>query len=203
MSPSGCVPAASAAGTAESVRTALLATAALLAGVAAAALLLLDSDYLDEPGDQDTTAIGLPPSTGATPSPSSASPRPTATPDYTVPYTNLELTSPDSDYEIDLKTGRVSRETPAWFLGREAGEFYIPDDSAAYIPPVGTVTLPDCLQGLDTQPASALPFTTLRADRSFCVRAYGGREIAIIRILNTPSDDGPVNLSITYYRRST
>ncbi|MEV0415851.1 serine/threonine-protein kinase [Streptomyces sp. NPDC050448] len=192
--------------TRRSARTALLTTAALLTGAAAAAFLLLNADYLDDPGDpgdQDTTATSLPSSTGTTPTPSSASSRPTTTPDYTVPYTNLELTSPDSDYEIDLRTGKVSRETPAWYLGRETGEFYIPDDSTAYIPPAGTPTLPDCLKGLDTQPTSALPFTTLRAGRSFCVRAYGGRDIAIIRILNNPSDDGPVKLSVTYYHRTT
>ena len=174
-------------------RTALLTTTALLVG-ATAAFLLIDSGYLDASDEPSAApAASLPPST----------PRPATTHGYTVPYTNVELTSPDSDYEIDLRAGKVSQETPAWYLGREAGEFYVPDDSTTYIAPDdGPLALPDCLTGLDTQPASALPFTTLRANRSFCVRAYGGQDIAIIRTLNTPSDDNPVKVSITCYRRA-
>ncbi|MGW5424570.1 protein kinase domain-containing protein [Streptomyces sp. NPDC003943] len=174
-------------------RTALLTTAALLVG-ATATFLLIDSGYLDTSDAPSAAPAG---------SPAPSTPRPATTHGYTVPYTNVELTSPDSDYEIDLRTGKVSHETPAWYLGREAGEFYVPDDSTAYIAPDGgPLTLPDCLTGLDTQPASALPFTILRADRSFCVRAYGGQDVAVIHTLNAPSDDGPVKVSITYYRRA-
>ncbi|MEW2372610.1 hypothetical protein AB0940_25085 [Streptomyces sp. NPDC006656] len=74
----------------------------------------------------------------------------------------------------------------------DAGEFYVPNDSSTYIPPTGTLTLADCLTGLDTKPASSLPFTTLRTDSTFCTRAYGHRDIAIVRILNNASDDGPI-----------
>ncbi|MFH8582739.1 hypothetical protein, partial [Streptomyces zaomyceticus] len=84
----------------------------------------------------------------------------------------------------------------------EDGEYYIPDDSAAYIPPAGPLTLSDCLKGIDTQPASTLPFATLRAGRSFCVRYPGGQDIAIIRTLTNGSNDGPVKVSLTYYRHS-
>ncbi|MEV6210160.1 serine/threonine-protein kinase [Kitasatospora sp. NPDC051914] len=185
-------------------RTALLTGTALLIAAATAAFLLLDhSDYFDDSGDQKATAAeSVSPSAGATPSTSSASPQPAATPGYTAVYTDLELTSPDSDHEFDLKAGKVTQDTSGWYLGREAGAFYIPEDSDAYLPPAGALALPDCLKGIDTRPTSTLPFTTLHADRSFCVRAHGGQDIAVVRTLTTASDDGPVKVSVTYYRRS-
>ncbi|WP_161981809.1 hypothetical protein, partial [Streptomyces sp. TM32] len=137
-----------------------------------------------------------------TPSSHSTPPRPTTVPGYTAAYTNRELTSPDSDYEFDLKAGKVTQNNSTWYLGREDGEYYIPDDSTAYIPPTEPLTLPDCLKGINTQPASTLPFTTLRADRTFCVRAHGGQDIAIIRTLTNGSNDDPVKVSITHYRYS-
>ncbi|MEV0415981.1 serine/threonine-protein kinase [Streptomyces sp. NPDC050448] len=181
-------------------RTALLAALAVLGG---GILLYSLPEMTARTGDErDGT------NPGATQlSPTSAALSPTAAPrprpgDYTAQYTDRELTSPDSDYEIDLKAGRVTRETPDWYLGREAGEFYVPDDGIAYIAPTGSLTLPDCLTGLDTQPAASLPFTALRNNRAFCIRAYGNRDIAIVRTLNNASDDGPVEVSITYYRRA-
>lgn len=189
-------------------RIALLATLAVLAG-AAATFVLLDSYYFDDPDDQSTTATGSVPasagatrSAGANPSSRSTIPQPTTLPGYTASYTTLELTSPDGDYEFDLRAGKVTQNTSNWYLGREAGAYYIPDDSDAYIAPAGLLTLRECLEGIDTQPASALPFTTVGAGRSFCIRSHGGQDIAIIRTLTTASDDGPVTVSITYYRRS-
>ncbi|MFH8767670.1 serine/threonine-protein kinase [Streptomyces sp. NPDC017958] len=185
-------------------RTGLLTTSAFLAG-SAMTYVLLNSPYFDDRGDQHAAATGsLPPSAVSTPTPSSPStpPQPTTVPGYTAAYTNRELTSPDSDYEFDLKTGKVTQDNSTWYLGREDGEYYIPDDSAAYIPPAGPLTLSDCLKGIDTQPASTLPFATLRAGRSFCVRYPGGQDIAIIRTLTNGSNDGPVKVSLTYYRHS-
>ncbi|MFD7845221.1 hypothetical protein ACFV4K_20100, partial [Nocardia sp. NPDC059764] len=189
-------------------RIALVAGLALLVG-AAATFILLNTYYFDDPDDQNTLATASRPpsagtttSAGANPSSRSKSPQPTTVSGYTAAYTTLELTSPDGDYEFDLKAGKVTQNTSSWYLGREAGAFYIPDDSDAYIAPASPLTLHECLEGIDTQPSSTLPFTTVGADRSFCVRSHGGQDIAIIRTLTTASDDGPVTVSITYYRRS-
>ncbi len=187
-------------------RTALLTTIAFLIG-GATIFALVNSAYFDRLGTKDTDATGSqPPSTASSPTPPSPStppqPHPTTAPGYSVAYTNRELTSPDSDYEFDLKAGKVTQNNSTWYLGRENGEYYVPDDSAAYIPPAGPLTLTDCLKGIDTQPASTLPFTTLRADRSFCVRYPGGQDITLIRTLTDGSNDGPVKVSLTYYRHS-
>ncbi|MFD7827515.1 serine/threonine-protein kinase [Kitasatospora sp. NPDC059803] len=185
-------------------RTVLLTTAALLVG-AAAAFVLLDPEYLDDPDDQNVAA-GLAPSAGAATAPSATAPATTAAttaPGYTAVHTNLELTSPDPSYEFDLKAGKVTaQDASTWYLGRHAGEFYIPEDSDAYVAPTGRLTLPDCVKGVETQPVSTLPFNALRTDRSFCVRAQGGQDIAIVRILATAADDGPVRISLTSYHRS-
>ncbi|MFD0274208.1 serine/threonine-protein kinase [Kitasatospora sp. NPDC127111] len=193
------------AGTARrGARTVLLTATALLIGAAAVFLLLDYTGYFDDSGDEKpATGSSFPASTvsAAAAPPSSAPTQSAAASGYTAAYTDLELTSPDADHEFDLKAGKVTQDTSAWYLGREAGAFYIPEDGDAYIPPAGPLALPDCLKGVDTQPTSTLPFTTLRAGRSFCVRAHGSQDIAVIRTLTTASDDGPVKVSITYYRR--
>ncbi|MEU6971472.1 serine/threonine-protein kinase [Kitasatospora aureofaciens] len=183
-------------------RTGLLTATALLVGAAAAFFLLDYFEYFDDSAEQPAAAAGLPPTTAAAPAPSSVSPQQTAASGYTAAYTNLELTSPDRDHEFDLRAGKVTQDTSSWYLARQAGAFYIAEDNDAYVAPTGPLTLPDCLTGIDTKPTSALPFTTLRADRSFCVRSHGGQDIAIIRTLATASDDGPVKVSITAYRRT-
>ncbi|MGW0771961.1 serine/threonine-protein kinase [Streptomyces sp. NPDC002676] len=182
-------------------RTALLTAIAFVTG-AATTYVLLHSSYFGDRVEQNVAATGsIPPSTASTPAPSSATPpQPTTISGYTAVYTNRELTSPDSDYEFDLKAGKVTQDNSTWYLGREDGEYYVPDDSAAFIPSVGPLTLTDCLKGIGTQPASTLPFTTLHAGRSFCVRYPGGQDIAIIRTLTDGSNDGPVKVSLTYYR---
>ncbi|MCG6497997.1 serine/threonine-protein kinase [Kitasatospora sp. A2-31] len=193
-----------AATTRRRARTALLTTVALLVG-AAAAVVLLDPGYLDDLDDQTVAATGsLPPTSGAAaPSASATSAQPTTAPGYTVAFSNLELTSPDQFHEFDLRAGKVvPQDTAPWYLGRHAGEFYIPEDSDAHIAPTGTLTLADCLKGIETQPVSGLPFARLRADRAFCVRAPGSQDVAIIRTLGTATDDGPVRISVTSYRRT-
>ncbi|MFF4579886.1 serine/threonine-protein kinase [Streptomyces sp. NPDC001373] len=182
-------------------RTAFLAALALLGGVLLLYALPDNAESTEEGPDAALPTTLQPSAASATAAPPTGSPHPKPD-DYTVQYTDRELTSPDSDYEIDLSGGRVTRETPDWYLGREAGEFYVPNDSITYIPPTGTLTLADCLTGLDTQPASALPFTTLRTNSTFCIRAYGNRDIAVVRILNNASNDGPIKVAITHYRRT-
>ncbi|MGW6919157.1 serine/threonine-protein kinase [Kitasatospora sp. NPDC054939] len=188
-------------------RTVLLTAAALLAG-AVGAFVVLDLDGSDDPEDFDdrhvaATAPSAPPSPGA-PSAAPTAPTPAATvPGYTAVYTDRELTSPDHSFEFDLKAGKVApQETAGWYLGRQAGEFYLPEDSRAHIAAGGSLGLPDCIRGVEARPAAALPFDALGPGRSFCVRAPGGRDFAVVRALATAPDDGPVSIAVTYYRRS-
>ncbi|MFJ2809986.1 serine/threonine-protein kinase [Kitasatospora sp. NPDC087271] len=182
-------------------RTVLLTAAALLVG-AAATFVLLDPEYLDALDDLDDQNVAAGAAATTAPAPGQATAAATTAAGYTSVHTNLELTSPDPTYEFDLKAGKVTaQDASTWYLGRHAGEFSIPEDSDAYVAPTGRLTLPDCVKGVETQPVSALPFNALRTDRSFCVRAQGGQDIAIVRVLAT-ADDGPVRISLTSYHRS-
>ncbi|MGW3044321.1 serine/threonine-protein kinase [Kitasatospora sp. NPDC001159] len=185
-------------------RTALVTTATLIIGAAAAFFLLDYTEYFDDTPEQNTAATSsLPPSAAPTPTPAPTPASPSTAPGYTAVYTNLELTSPDRDHEFDLKAGKVTQDTSSWYLARQPGAFYIPEDSDAYIAPPGPLTLPDCLKGVETQPTSTLSFTTLRADRTFCVRSHDALDVAVIRTLTTATNDGPVKVSITYYHHTT
>ncbi|MFE5768108.1 serine/threonine-protein kinase [Streptomyces sp. NPDC056485] len=194
-------------------RTALVAGAALLLG-AAGAFALLDP-YFEDGGDEDpggpaeavageptSAPPSAPPSAGpATPVPSG--PSSAAVPGYTAVHTGTELTSPDQSYEFDVKAGRVvPQETASWYVGRTAAEFYVPESSDAYVMQAGRQGLADCLKGVDSQPVTALPFTTLRAGRAFCVRAEGGQDVGIVTVLGPGPGEGPVKVSVDYYRRS-
>ncbi|MFE3111774.1 protein kinase [Kitasatospora indigofera] len=193
-------------------RTALTATAALLIGAAGAAAVLLSpllGDDLADAGTMDVVPGSAPPSTPptgpATPAPST--PAATATtapgPGYTPVYTGTELTSPDPTYEFDIKTGRVApQENATWYLGRSATEFFVPEDSDTYIAADGRLTPEDCAKGIESRPATTLPFSTLRDGRAFCVRNQAGREIAVVRVLSAGTEDGAVRISMDYYRRN-
>ncbi|MFK0220392.1 protein kinase [Streptomyces vinaceus] len=193
-------------------RTAAVAVAALLLG-AAGALALLDpygeGGEDGEAADPAETSAGAPASTPAStpasaPSITPAAPAPSAgVPGYTAVHTGTELTSPDQSYEFDVKAGRVvPQETAAWYVGRSATEFYVPESSDAYVLPGGRQGLADCLKGVDSQPVTALPFATLRAGRAFCVRAQDGRDVGIVTVLTAGPGEGPVKVSVDYYRRN-
>ncbi|MYT22814.1 hypothetical protein GTW69_21400, partial [Streptomyces sp. SID7760] len=124
-----------------------------------------------------------------------------AAPAYTAVRTGTELTSPDQSYEFDVKAGRVvPQETVSWYVGRSATEFYVPESSDAYVMPAGRQGLADCVKGIDSRPVTALPFTTLRAGRAFCVRGRDGRDVGIVTVLTAAPDEGPVTVSVDYYR---
>ncbi|MFD7835060.1 serine/threonine-protein kinase [Streptomyces sp. NPDC059761] len=160
-------------------RTVAVAGAALLLG-AAGAFVLLDP-YFEGGEDADAAA----PAAG-----------------YTAVHTGTELTSPDQSYEFDVKAGRVvPQETASWYVGRSATEFYVPESSDAYVMPVGRQGLADCLKGIESQPVTALPFTALHAGRAFCVRAQDGRDVGIVSVLTASPGEGPVKVSVDYYRR--
>ncbi|MEV4611523.1 hypothetical protein AB0K43_02825 [Kitasatospora sp. NPDC049258] len=122
--------------------------------------------------------------------------------DYTAVHTGTELTSPDHTYEFDLTAGSVvPQSTATWYVGRTTDEFFVPEDSDAYIAPAGSrPTLADCVKGIDSRPDTALPFTTHGPGRAFCVRARTSRDVAVVRVLSTGTDDGPVKVSVDFYR---
>ncbi|WP_082119740.1 serine/threonine-protein kinase [Saccharothrix sp. ST-888] len=177
-------------------RTALTATVALLIGAAGAFALF---DYLS-PDDTSTTDSDS--SSGQSASPSApGSDSAEAAPGYTAVYTGAELTSPDHSYEFDIKTGKVAPEGSAtWYVGRTADEFYVPDSSDAYIGQDDQLGTADCLRGVDSQPVTRLQFSVLQPGRSFCVRAQGSQDVAIVQVLSAASGDGPVKISMDYYR---
>ncbi|MFG2825080.1 serine/threonine-protein kinase [Kitasatospora sp. NPDC048365] len=184
--------------------TAAVAALALLAGIGGTASYLLTN------GDEDGYEATPEPST-AVPTPSAAlpspSPSPTALPStaagYTLVYGGRELVSPDHSYEFDLKTGTVvAEETASWFVSRTASEFVIADANDAFTAETARLGAADCLKGLDSRPAARLDFTGL-AGRSFCVRSQDGRDLALVRLLSAAAGDGPVRISVDYYRRGT
>ncbi|MFI5670655.1 serine/threonine-protein kinase [Streptomyces sp. NPDC051704] len=190
-------------------RTAVVAAAALLLG-AAGAFALLDPSFggggeedPEHPAEAVAGAPASPPASAPAAAPTPAPSTPPAAAGYTAVHAGTELTSPDQSYEFDVKAGRVvPQETASWYVGRSATEFYVPESSDAYVLPAGRQGLADCLKGIESQPVTALPFTTLRAGRAFCVRAEGGRDVGIVRVLTAGPGEGPVKVSVDYYRRS-
>ncbi|MFD5892048.1 protein kinase [Streptomyces sp. NPDC060334] len=177
-------------------RTVLAVAAALVLG-ACGAVYLLDEPYEDEPTADAADARPLPTSPPPSPSPSRT------TPGYVPAYTGTELTSPDEGHEFDIRAGKVApQDTAAWFVGRTASEFYVPEDSEAYIAEGGRPDPGACVRGIESRPVTALPFSALGAGRSFCVRARDGRDIAVVNVLATSTDGGPVTVSLDHYRRS-
>ncbi|MFE2145370.1 serine/threonine-protein kinase [Streptomyces sp. NPDC059456] len=183
-------------------RTAVVAGAALLLG-AAGAYALLDPGF---DGGEDEEAAGPAGAVAGAPAPTPAATAapttPTAGAGYAVVRTGTELTSPDESYEFDVKAGRVvPQETVAWYVGRDAAGFHVPESSDAYVLQPGRKGLADCLGGIESRPVTELPFTTLRAGRAFCVRAGDGRDVGVVTVLTADPGDGPVTVSVDYYRR--
>ncbi|GAA2229183.1 MULTISPECIES: serine/threonine-protein kinase [Kitasatospora] len=177
---------------------ALTAAAALLLGAGGAYVLL------DRAGS-DTTAATDSSDDPAEPAPGNSAADPDAdpaeVPGYAEDYTGAELASPDHTYEFDLKAGKVLPAGAAtWYLGRSATEFSLAEENDAYIARGDQLTLAGCIKGIETQPVTKLPFSALPSGRAFCVRAEADLGIAIVRVISTTTDDGPVKVSIDYYR---
>ncbi|MFJ1704849.1 hypothetical protein [Kitasatospora sp. NPDC088346] len=117
-------------------------------------------------------------------------------------YTGRELVSPDHGYEFDLASGTVTpEETATWYVSRTAGEFLVADNNDAHLGQDTRLGTADCLKGLETRPTTRLGFADL-AGRAFCVRGQDGRDLAVVRLLSAAPGDGPVRVSVDYYRRS-
>ncbi|MGK4584731.1 serine/threonine-protein kinase [Kitasatospora sp. HPMI-4] len=178
-------------------RIALTAAAALLLGAGGAYYLLDPADTGSDASDSADAPAQPSPGDSAT-SPDSD---PAEVPGYAEDYSGVELTTPDHTYEFDLKTGRVlPADTATWYLGRTAAEFALPDNNDAYIARDDRLTLAGCITGIETQPVTRLPFSALPSGRSFCVRSQADHDVAIVRVLSTTTDDGPVKVSIDRYR---
>ncbi|MER5637995.1 serine/threonine-protein kinase [Kitasatospora sp. NPDC002227] len=179
---------------------AALVVLALLAGAGATYYLLPDgSDAADDSQDvADTPADSEP---ADTPSASPTAPTAPTAPGYTTVYTGRELVSPDRGYEFDLKTGTVTpAEAADWYVARSAAEFLLPDTTDAYLGPDARLAPADCLHGLESGPTTKLDFPTVTG-RSFCVRSQDGHDLAVLRLLSTPQGDGPLKVSVDYFRR--
>ncbi|MER5864099.1 serine/threonine-protein kinase [Kitasatospora sp. NPDC002040] len=121
---------------------------------------------------------------------------------YAAEYTDRELLSPDGRYDFDLKLGKVIPSQGAtWFLGHSSDEFYLTEDSDAFIAEEEQQPTPEqCAAGIDQQPVTALRFDDVPAGRYFCVRERSTHDLAIVRVIGTNPDGGPVEVSLGYYR---
>ncbi|MFI8453263.1 serine/threonine-protein kinase [Streptomyces erythrochromogenes] len=192
--PHGPGPGRRAPGRGRRLPTAAAAVAATLLACAAAVY------YLDGPAGGEAGPDG----SSATPSdlPAASASAPAALSGYVPGYARAELTAPDSGYEFDLKAGKVvAAETAAWYLARDGRAFLPSEDSDAFVAEGGELTVADCVRGIETRPASALPFGTLAEARPFCVRSPDRGDIAIVRLVEA-SADGSVTIVADQYRRS-
>ncbi|GAA0417913.1 serine/threonine-protein kinase [Streptomyces luteireticuli] len=134
---------------------------------------------------------------------SAGSERPQGAPEgaYRPGYAGVELTSPDPSYEFDLQGGKVVPESSAtWYLSRTTTEFAIPEDSDAFIAPGGSLTVGDCLAGIDSHPVTSLKFSRLKDRHPFCVRSAKGRDIVIVWLVEAVPRGGSVTVSLSHYR---
>ncbi|MFG3056253.1 serine/threonine-protein kinase [Kitasatospora sp. NPDC048239] len=185
-------------------KTVLLTALVVAVGGTVGGVLL--SDKLDRvlaatgSADDSPTASDTGPATSA---PADEGPTPTnpASPaTYTAAYTGTILTAPDDSYDFDIKTGKlVPAESTRWSIGHSTNEFLIPPGSDASIAPNGRPTATECSAAIDLRPAMALGFADLPAGRAFCVRSSSTHDLAIVRVM-TVTDNGPVKVSMDYYR---
>ncbi|MER7753470.1 serine/threonine-protein kinase [Kitasatospora sp. NPDC097643] len=193
-------------------RTAAIAVTALLLGAVGSAAVLLDDPDLEYAADSAPIATATAPASPTrtptptatpvlpTPAPPTAT-APAAAPGYTTVYAGVEAVSPDHGYEFDLKTGKVvAEETATWFVARTATGFLLAENNTAHIADNGRPGIADCLTGLANRPATSLDFAALNG-RSFCVRGQDSRDLAVVRVLSVSPGDGPVKVSLDYYRR--
>ncbi|MFJ8039227.1 serine/threonine-protein kinase [Kitasatospora sp. NPDC096147] len=178
---------------------------ALLLG-AVGGFLLLDPYDLDDSG----TVLPLPsatssPTTSPSPTPTTSPvPSPPVAPGYAAVRTDLVLTAPDSSHEFDLRAGKVTpQDVSTWYLGRHADDLTIPEGAGAYLSPTASLTLADCIAGLDARPVSAVPLGEVRDGRPFCLRSRDDQDLAVVRVTEAAPDDGPLTVTVSTYRRTT
>ncbi|CAM5657602.1 Serine/threonine-protein kinase PknD [Streptomyces avidinii] len=181
-----------------------LRTAALAVALTVAATLLACAGavyYLDDPADRGPVADGTPATGPAPPTATAATPTAGASPlTYTAGY-RARLTAPDAGYEFDLKAGKVvPADTATWYLARDGRAFLPSEDADAFVADAGELTPAECVRGIETRPAAALPFDALAKARPFCVRSADRSELALVKLVEA-SADGSVTIVVEQYRR--
>ncbi|MEU2077941.1 protein kinase [Streptomyces sp. NPDC013489] len=179
--------------------TALVAVAALVVGGAAVY-------YLDPPPEEGADPAGATGSPSARPPvtvrPSAGASKPSGATAYTPGYAGVELTSPDTSYEFDLKAGKVvPGETAAWYLARTDAAFVLPEESDAFIATGDELSPADCVRGIESEPVTTLPFAELADERPFCVRSADQKEIVIARLVEGAEGGGSVTVVLDHHRR--
>ncbi|MGW9301980.1 serine/threonine-protein kinase [Streptomyces cyaneofuscatus] len=135
------------------------------------------------------------------PTSAAASVEPSPAP-YAPAYAEAELTAPDESYEFDLRAGEVvPAETSAWYLAWGGNAFVPPGDADAFVAAGYVLSPADCERGLATEPVTDLPFEDLADERPFCVRSPDRREIAIVRLVDAETEEGPVTVVLSRYTR--
>ncbi|MFD7572790.1 protein kinase [Streptomyces sp. NPDC059810] len=179
--------------------TALVALAALVVGGAAVY-------YLDPPPEEGADPAGATGAPSARPPvtvrPSAGASKPSGATAYTPGYAGVELTSPDTSYEFDLKAGKVvPGETAAWYLARTDEAFVLPEESDAFIATGDELSPADCVRGIESEPVTTLPFAELADERPFCVRSADQKEIVIARLVEGVEGGGSVTVVLDHHRR--
>ncbi|MFV6025815.1 protein kinase domain-containing protein [Streptomyces sp. NPDC056264] len=179
--------------------TALVAVAALVLGGAAVY-------YLDPPPEEGADPAGVTGAPSARPPvtvrPSAGASKPSGATAYTPGYAGVELTSPDTSYEFDLKAGKVvPGETAAWYLARTDAAFVLPEESDAFIATGDGLSPADCVRGIESEPVTTLPFAELADERPFCVRSADQKEIVIARLVEGAEGGGSVTVVLDHHRR--
>ncbi|MEU8922516.1 serine/threonine-protein kinase [Kitasatospora sp. NPDC048545] len=176
-------------------RTALTAAVALTVGAAAAVFLLDDQEPVE------AATAEAPVSGSAAPPASTPPPGPAA--DFAPVYRSVELTSADSGYEFDLTNGTVAPiDSATWYVGRGDGEFLVPESADSFIGRDAGLGVAECLKGLGSRPAGRIPFAAAGPGSAFCVRSADGRDLAVVRVLQTAGPDDPVKVSLDRYHRN-
>ncbi|WP_445269288.1 serine/threonine-protein kinase [Streptomyces sp. DSM 41634] len=152
--------------------------------------------------DAGPTVTATPPLVAGSTPPTTGRSTPPTGPAYLPGYTKAQLTAPESGYEFDLRAGKVvPAETAAWYLASDGHAFLPSEESDAFVADGAVLTPADCVQGIESRPAAALPFSALANARPFCVRSPDRSEIAIVRLVAAPAD-GAVTIAVDQYRRS-
>ncbi|WP_254879112.1 serine/threonine-protein kinase [Streptomyces sp. NA04227] len=143
----------------------------------------------------------------------SASPQPTSEPsrkpttapppEFRAGYQEAELTAPDASYEFDLRSGTVAPESTAdWYLAPGADAFEFPEDSDAYIGQGEDLTPEECVEGIESEPVTELPYAALANGDTFCLRSADGRELVLGWLVEVAPDSDSVTVAVSHYRSS-
>ncbi|MCB5164098.1 serine/threonine protein kinase [Streptomyces bambusae] len=120
---------------------------------------------------------------------------------YAPTAAGVELTAPDASYEFDLAAAKVvPADTAQWYLARDERDFVVPEAADAYVAAGDGLGPEECVRGIETEPVTVLAVDELADERPFCVRSPDGRDLAVVRLLETEPDGGAVTVLVDRYR---